>query len=222
MMRWATGAHWLHRIRAGLADTTRVTMSYNADTRRVSKESAAETVKFVWDNVTDAYLAEFDGANALQATYTQEPVKFGRAISQRRSTTSNWYHTDALRSIRALSDNSQATSDTYLYDAWGNPLSSTGTTVNPFRWVGNVGYYFDTVTGLYYIRARNYQPTIARWTSVDPLFYMLAKAGTIGLGSRDPVGFGGGEFSTYAYATSESMRSVDPTGLEWNFLGGDL
>ena len=127
-----------------LPDTSRVTMSYNGDNRRVSKQSAAETVKFVWDTATDAYLAEYNAANALQGIYTQEPVQFGRAHSQRRSTTSNWYHTDALGSVRALSNISQVTSDSYLYDAWGNPVTSTGTTVNPFRWVGNVGYYFDT------------------------------------------------------------------------------
>ena len=195
-----------------LPDTTRVTMSYNAGNRRVSKESSTETVKFVWDTSTDAYLAEFDGANTLQATYTQEPVQFGRAISQPRSSPSNWYHTDALGSIRALSNSSQVTSDTYLYDAWGNPLSSTGTTVNPFRWVGNVGYYFDSVTGLQYIRARTYQPTIARWTSVDPLFYMLAKAGMIGLASRDPMGFVGG-LHIYAYVLLRPLSTLDPLGL---------
>jgi|GEM_PF-2411888 len=203
-----------------LPDTSLVTMSYNGNNRRVTKQSATETVKFVWDPAADAYLAEFNSSNVLQATYSQEPVQFGRAISQRRSTTSNWYHTDALGSTQALSNSSQITSDTYLYDAWGNPITSTGTTVNPFRWVGNVGYYFDSDTGLYYIRARTYQPTIARWTSADPLFYMLAKAGVLGVLTRDLIGFGTGQFSLYEYVTGRSLVRVDAFGL-YGF-GGDI
>ena len=192
-----------------LPDTTLVTMSYNGNNRRVTKQSATETVKFVWDPAADAYLAEFNGSNVLQATYSQEPVQFGRAISQRRSTTSSWYHTDALGSTQALSNSSQVTSDTYLYDAWGNPITSTGTTVNPFRWVGNVGYYFDSDTGLYYIRARTYQPTIARWTSADPLFYMLAKAGAF---TRDPIGYARRSIQIYAYCNANSTARIDPSG----------
>ena len=193
-----------------LPDTTLVTMSYNGNNRRVTKQTATETVKFVWDPAADAYLAEFNSSNVLQATYSQEPVQFGRALSQRRSTTSSWYHTDALGSTQALSNSSQVTSDTYLYDAWGNPITSTGTTINPFRWVGNVGYYFDSDTGLYYIRARTYQPIIARWTSADPLFYMLAKTGALGAFTRDPIQFEAG-FNFYAYLNC--LRDSDPSGL---------
>ena len=195
-----------------LPDTSLVTMSYNGNNRRVTKQTATETVKFVWDPAADAYLAEFNGSNVLQATYSQEPVQFGRALSQRRSTTSSWYHTDALGSTQALSNSSRVTSDTYLYDAWGNPITSTGTTVNPFRWVGNVGYYFDFDTGLYYIRARTYQPTIARWTSADPLFYMLAKAGAWGAFTKNPIGFNGSEWNLHEFVSSRPLALVDPSG----------
>jgi len=196
-----------------LPDTTLVTMSYNGNNHRVTKQSATETVKFVWDPAADAYLAEFNSSNVLQATYSQEPVQFGRALSQRRSTTSSWYHTDALGSTQALSNSSQITSDTYLYDAWGNPITSTGTTVNPFRWVGNVGYYFDSDTGLYYIRARTYQPIIARWTSADPLFYMLAKTGALRSFTRDPIGYMSGVFNIYEYCNGRVIGNIDPFGL---------
>jgi RHS repeat-associated protein len=118
-----------------------------------------------------------------------------------------------LGSTRALTDSVQATTDTYLCDAWGNPLSSTGTTINPFRWVGNVGYYFDSESGLYYIRARVYQPTIARWTSVDPLFYMLARSGRISFLSRDPIGYHSGSSK---YKLAHILQRCDPLGLkEW-------
>ncbi|MEI7702864.1 MAG: RHS repeat-associated core domain-containing protein, partial [Planctomycetia bacterium] len=49
---------------------------------------------------------------------------------------------------------------------------STGTTVNPFRWVGKYGYYTDNGTGQVYVRARMYQPTVARWVSADPIQFV--------------------------------------------------
>ncbi|MBL8820413.1 MAG: RHS repeat-associated core domain-containing protein, partial [Planctomyces sp.] len=80
---------------------------------------------------------------------------------------------DALGTTRLLTSTAGATTDTYLFDAWGNAVSSTGSTVNPFRWVGRYGYYTDNTTGLVYVRARMYAPTIARWVSVDPILDLL-------------------------------------------------
>ena len=128
-----------------------------------------ETI-FVWDAVNDCVMSELDGSGAVQVTYTNEPQQYGGVISQRRGTTTSTYHADALGSIRALTDNSGNVTDTYLNDAWGNSVASAGTTVNPFKWVGKYGYYTDNSTAQVYIRARMYQPTVARWLSVDPIF----------------------------------------------------
>ena len=35
------------------------------------------TTRFVWDEVQDAYLSELDGANNVQAVYTNEPQHYG-------------------------------------------------------------------------------------------------------------------------------------------------
>ena len=58
----------------------------------------------------------------------------------------------------------------YTYDAWGKVLSTTGTlasslgALNPFRYRG---YVYDTETGLYYLRARYYNPIWNRFLSAD-------------------------------------------------------
>ena len=50
---------------------------------------------------------------------------------------------------------------TYTYDAWGNPLTTTGTMadtlgkLNPFRYRG---YVYDAETGIYYVASRYYDP----------------------------------------------------------------
>ena len=154
-----------------------VTMTYNSDNRRVTSQQSTTTTKFVWDRPTDAYLTELNAANAVQAVYTNEPQPYGSVISQRRGTTSHTLHADALGTIRLLATSAQASSDTYLYDAWGNLITSSGTTVNPFRWVGRYGYYMDSSTGLVYVRARMYQPSAARWMSAFPQGLVLSRLG---------------------------------------------
>ena len=42
--------------------------------------------------------------------------------------------------------------DSYLYDSFGNILLTSGSTVNAFRYVGRLGYYFDPDVGWNYIR----------------------------------------------------------------------
>ena len=60
----------------------------------------------------------------------------------------------------------------YTYDAWGNPLTTTGTMadtlgkLNPFRYRG---YVYDTETGLYYLGSRYYNPTWDRFVNADDL-----------------------------------------------------
>ncbi len=146
-----------------------VTMAYNGDNRRISLQQGATTTNFVWDSVIDAYVKELDGSNVVQAVYTSEPQHYGAVLSQRRGSTSHVLHADALGTTRLLTASAGASSDTYLFDAWGNLITSSGTTVNPFRWVGRYGYYMDQSTGLVYVRARMYLPTGARWASVDPI-----------------------------------------------------
>jgi RHS repeat-associated protein len=53
----------------------------------------------------------------------------------------------------------------------------------------------DTETGLYYYRARYYDPTAGRFTS------------------EDPIGFNSGQGNFYAYVGNSPVRNVDPFGL---------
>ena len=62
----------------------------------------------------------------------------------------------------------------YGYDAWGYPVSKTGTmaatlgTVNPFRYRG---YVYDEEIGLYYLRSRYYNPVWKRFISSDRIYH---------------------------------------------------
>jgi RHS repeat-associated protein len=152
--------------------------------------------KYVWDPVFDCVTHELDENNNVKAEYHNEPQPYGGVLSQRRGTTSHYHHHDALGSTRFLTDSSGNVTDTYLNDAWGNPVASTGSTVNPFKWVGKYGYYTDNSTGQVYVRARMYQPTSARWCSVDPRGFvdgpnLLSYSRNIPTQLFDPSGFSG-------------------------------
>jgi RHS repeat-associated protein len=74
--------------------------------------------------------------------------------------------------------------------AFGN-TTATSSINNPFQYTGRE---WDSETGLYYYRARYYEPGTGRFIS------------------QDPSGFGGG-INVYAYVRNKALSFSDPTGL---------
>ncbi len=129
-------------------------------------------IHYVWDELSDNVLKEVDDTGTTTAEYTNEPSQFGELISQRRDSTDSYFTFDAQRSTRQLTSDDETETDSYAYSAFGELLASSGTTENPFRYNGAVGYYTDTESGEIYIRRRTYQPILARWLSTDPLQFI--------------------------------------------------
>ncbi len=77
----------------------------------------------------------------------------------------------------------------YTYDAFGNMLSAREQRGNPFRYAGEMQ---DALTGHYYLRARFYNPQIARFTQEDT--------------------YRGDGLNLYAYVANNPIRYVDPSG----------
>lgn len=84
--------------------------------------------------------------------------------------TEYYYLRNAQGDVTGLVDADGTQVVTYTYDAWGNPLSVTGSkshTIgkdNPFRYRG---YFYDTETGLYYLNSRYYNPQTTRFINAD-------------------------------------------------------
>ena len=108
---------------------------------------------YIWDELNDTVLMETDGSGNPTAVYTNEPGQFGGLISERQGGQSKYYHYDGLGSTRQLTNSNGQVTDSYLYDAFGNTIQSTGTSVVPYHFVGRQGYYFDQELGEYYVRA---------------------------------------------------------------------
>ena len=72
--------------------------------------------------------------------------------------------------VIALIDSNGTQVVKYAYDAWGKPISKTGSlastlgTIQPFRYRG---YVFDEETGLYYLQTRFYDPSVCRFVNAD-------------------------------------------------------
>ena len=72
--------------------------------------------------------------------------------------------------IIAIIDDTDAEAVKYTYDAWGKPVSTTGSmaatlgVLNPFRYRG---YVYDEETGLYYLRSRYYSVVWERFLNPD-------------------------------------------------------
>jgi len=83
-----------------------------------------------------------------------------------RSGVTYYYHLNGHGDVIALSDENGQVVAEYEYDAWGNIISQSGSmaTENPYRYAG---YYYDEETGLYYLRARYYDPEIGRFIRRD-------------------------------------------------------
>jgi hypothetical protein len=136
-----------------LPDGSSVTNTFRFDGLRYSKQEPQATTKFLWD--VNNYLAETDAADEIQAVYTNEPQQYGNLISQYRKGPTLWlpsyYHYDALGSARALTDGFSANHRHLPLRRLGQRHCQHRFNHNPFRWVGQVGYYWDEGLGTFYI-----------------------------------------------------------------------
>ncbi|HET6444925.1 MAG TPA: RHS repeat-associated core domain-containing protein, partial [candidate division Zixibacteria bacterium] len=110
-------------------------------------------------------LLETDAAGITVARYTAG-LGYDDWVSMKRDGVNYAYHPDGLGSIIGLTDGGENVVAAYRYDAFGNMLEDSGGIVNPYRYTGRA---YETKSGLYYYRARFYDPTTGRFTSPDPV-----------------------------------------------------
>jgi len=192
-----------------------ITLGYDAGGLRRSRQDASTTRKYVWDAANLLLETDGDGTTVAQYTFpsTRGPgvspgSEYGPIVSQRRGNTSRFFHPSVLGTIETLTDADAATTDTYILDAWGVQHASSGSTTNPFRYIGALGYYTEPDLGLAYVRARWLRPATGSWLSVDP--ESLAGVQVVQVLRAVP----GGTLSTRGYALSSPTLVVDPDG-EW-------
>jgi RHS repeat-associated protein len=174
--------------------------------RRVGKKVNGTVVEgFLYDGQLRP-VAWLDGAGAVKATFV-----YGLHVNVPEYMTvtgGGTYRilTDHLGSPRLVVDTtSGAVAQRMDYDSFGQVLSDTNAGFQPF---GFAGGFYDRDTGLVRFGFRDYDPSVGRWTSKDPLM------------------FGGGDTNVYAYVANDPVNYIDPLGLKcrsyWQRVGDNF
>jgi RHS repeat-associated protein len=140
-------------------------------------------------------IAEYDGSGNLLRRYVPGAGVWyeGTAEAERR-----WMLTDERGSVIAVTSATGAPVQINTYDEFGIPGASN---LGRYQYAGQMWIPED---GLYHDNARAYSPTLGRFMQPDP------------------TGIAGG-MNIYAYAGSDPINGIDPTGLDDNsgvFSGG--
>ncbi len=138
-------------------------------------------------------LLETDANGVTVARYTAG-LALDEWIALQRGGATYTYHRDGVGSITALTDAGQTIVASYRYDAFGNLVGQTGTVINPYRFAGRE---LESLSGLYYNRARYYEPATGRFLTPDPLPGILSWPSSQ---------------NRYPYALNNPVGYTDPTG----------
>jgi len=175
---------------SGSSTSTTVSYAYDADGHRVLKEKDGQQTTYVVDTQSNyaQVIAEVSDDSIINYVYGDD------LISQTNPEGTVYYHSDALGSTRALTDNNGTVTDTYYYSAYGQLLNRTGTTTNAYLFTGE---QYDDTLGSYYLRARYYNPALARFLSMDSFDGL----------QREPL-----TLNKYLYANGNPANMIDPSG----------
>jgi len=183
--------NWTYEWNA-LNQLTRVTknsieqarFAYDPLGRRVERVAGGVTTSFSYDGAD--MLRQVRGGTTL--AYTHGPG-IDEPLDVRDGTGTSYLHADGLTSQVRATNETGTVNSTRQYDAWGN-LESGGTSAG----YAFAGREWDPEVGLYYVRARYYDPTTGRFIREDPI---RQKNGNL-----------------YPYAADNPVGYIDPFGNE--------
>jgi RHS repeat-associated protein len=182
--------------------STSVTMIYDAFGNRVAKTVNGVTTQYlVEDDVNPTGLPQvmeeltgFIGSGAVARSYTYGLQRISQNQIVQGAWTPSFYGYDGGGSVRQLTNSLGVVTDEYEYDAFGNSFTRSGTTPNNYLYRGE---QYDSDLGLYYLRARYYNPNTGRFLSRDP------NEGN----AYDPKAL-----HKYLYASGDPVNRIDPLG----------
>jgi RHS repeat-associated protein len=187
------------RLRTAVVGSTTETYTYWGDGARRSASTGSQankTTRFLWDRnqVLPQLALERNGSDSLLRAYG-----YGLdLVSQKAGSKTYYYHHDGLGSVTDVTGSTGTSliwSEFYPYGLVRQSGTGQGAPTNPF---GFTGEQRDPTTGLYHLRARQYDPAIGQFLSPDP-----AQAST-----ADPY------LATYGYADLNPVLYIDPSGRD--------
>jgi RHS repeat-associated protein len=165
--------------------------AYDPQGRRVEKVTGGVVTSYTYDGA--AIVREVRGGTTLKYLHGHGS-RLDEPLAVENGTAVAYFHADGLGSVVRMTDGVGAVTLSRRYDAWGNLELGESTSGYAFT-----GREWDFESGLYYYRARYYDPKLGRFLSEDPL-------GVRQLAHNAPA-------HLHAYADGNPVRNVDPTGL---------
>ena len=159
---------------------------YDAEGLRHEMEENGWLVQFIF-NTEKEVVTETEG-NVTNRLIRGSGL-IARTTDAERSRTYYHYASDEMGSITHLTDEDGKVLNRYGYDAWGVSIVCEEQVENRFRYTGE---QFDAITRQYYLRARFYNPVVARFTQEDT--------------------YRGDGLNLYAYCANNPVGYVDPSG----------
>ncbi|WP_245863938.1 RHS repeat-associated core domain-containing protein [Paenibacillus donghaensis] len=164
--------------------------TYYADGLRFKKSTSGVHTQYNY-NFNGEVITE-EKSNGQKANY----VRGDRVLVKKDKTASKDYyylyngHGDVVQIV----DTSGKPVNSYSYDVWGNITNQTEGISNPFKYTGEI---YDEETGLYYLRARYYDPSMGRFLNEDTVEGQINNPLTQNL---------------YTYVYNNPLIFSDPTG----------
>ncbi|GHU23659.1 hypothetical protein FACS189497_09610 [Betaproteobacteria bacterium] len=139
-----------------------------------------------------------NSAWSTTATYVHTPDGVGELISQTNNGQTRHIYQDAQGSSRIIGSDANI-EQVLSFDAFGNRTDAFGYAASTDALIDHqyVGEYFDADSGLYHLRARDYDPRIGRFTAMDE------HPGA----QKAPL-----TINKYNYANSDPVNNIDPSG----------
>ena len=172
-------------------------IQYDGNGNRVAETASGVTTKYLVDNLNPTGYAQVveetvNGTPQREYTYGLQRIDEDQVVNN--AWTVSYYGYDGFGTVRQLTNAAGAVTDTYEYDAFGNEISSIGSTPNEMLYRGE---QLDSNLGLYYLRASYYNPLSGRFMSRD---------------SEDGITTNPATLHKYLYANGDPVNGRDPTG----------
>jgi RHS repeat-associated protein len=169
--------------------THSATLTYDPLGRLFQIVSGSATTQFLYDG--DELVGEYNGSGALLRRYIHGPQSDGPLISYEGSAVSSAtrrsLQSDYQGSIVSVADGAGNAVSLNRYDEYGKPASSN---VGRFQYTGQA---WLSELGLYYYKARVYDPRLGRFLQTDPVGYDE-------------------DVNLYGYVGNDPLNGTDPTG----------
>ncbi|HWQ91673.1 MAG TPA: RHS repeat-associated core domain-containing protein [Clostridia bacterium] len=183
-----------NRLKARTSGTA-VQLVYDGDGNLVSRTVGGVTTWYLVEDRNPTGYPQVLEEVAADRSQVMKRYTWGLALISQEDSAISYSGLDGHGNVRFLLDSAgNARADRYVYDAYGRLIRSAGTTPNVYRYCGE---RLDPDLGLYYLRARYYNPQTGRFWTMDS--YEGSQS--------DPL-----SLHKYLYAQDNPINLTDPSG----------